>query len=305
MKQTFKKLFGTLLASVLLIGSMQVKAQAQENTTTFVFIAPEGAMEKNIFNIINYKTYELTENKDIVDNKFIVQYDSDQSWRFSVFNPGYEMTIEAPEELKKYSDYNINYVTGEAGASDITVWLSKACYGYEFICTITPVADESTVNFQFDASAEDLAKLTVRDFALPYPDFYIQDQISDNKLAVSYIAYDKFAFQMPKGYVVEIVPPANLTADVDYVITEGTYNSDYELYETSIQVYSGCDGETFTVDISADSKGGVYDINDLNDGIYKVYNMNGVEVLSTRDSSELKNLVPGIYIVNGKKMIKK
>ena len=39
------------------------------------------------------------------------------------------------------------------------------------------------------------------------------------------------------------------------------------------------------------------------DGIYRVYNIHGMNVLNTRNVAEINNLANGIYIVNGKKMI--
>lgn len=39
------------------------------------------------------------------------------------------------------------------------------------------------------------------------------------------------------------------------------------------------------------------------DGIYKVYNLQGLKVMETKDSSDLQSLPKGIYVVNGKKVI--
>lgn len=38
------------------------------------------------------------------------------------------------------------------------------------------------------------------------------------------------------------------------------------------------------------------------DGVYKVYNLQGVKVLETKDASEINTLAKGIYIINGKKI---
>lgn len=40
----------------------------------------------------------------------------------------------------------------------------------------------------------------------------------------------------------------------------------------------------------------------FNDGILRVYNLQGVNVMNAKDSSALKSLAPGIYIINGKKV---
>ena len=47
---------------------------------------------------------------------------------------------------------------------------------------------------------------------------------------------------------------------------------------------------------------GVTHIIDDVDGVYRVYNLQGVNVLNTTDALEINNLQPGIYIVNGKKV---
>ena len=39
------------------------------------------------------------------------------------------------------------------------------------------------------------------------------------------------------------------------------------------------------------------------DGIYKVYNLQGVKVLETKDGAELNSLGKGVYVINGKKVI--
>lgn len=38
------------------------------------------------------------------------------------------------------------------------------------------------------------------------------------------------------------------------------------------------------------------------DGVYRVYNLQGVKVLETKDASQLNNLPKGIYVINGKKI---
>lgn len=39
------------------------------------------------------------------------------------------------------------------------------------------------------------------------------------------------------------------------------------------------------------------------DGVYKVFNLNGVKVMETKDSSKVNSLPAGLYIVNGKKIL--
>lgn len=44
-------------------------------------------------------------------------------------------------------------------------------------------------------------------------------------------------------------------------------------------------------------------ISESSDGSYKVYNLQGIKKLDTKDKCELNSLTPGIYIINGKKVI--
>ncbi|MCH5233814.1 MAG: hypothetical protein J1E16_00850 [Muribaculaceae bacterium] len=45
-------------------------------------------------------------------------------------------------------------------------------------------------------------------------------------------------------------------------------------------------------------------VDNATDGIYKVYDLNGVKVMETKDASVVNNLPKGIYIINGKKILK-
>ena len=42
---------------------------------------------------------------------------------------------------------------------------------------------------------------------------------------------------------------------------------------------------------------------DENDDYYRVFNIQGVNIMNTRDKSDLKKLNPGIYIINRKKIV--
>ena len=71
--------------------------------------------------------------------------------------------------------------------------------------------------------------------------------------------------------------------------------ADYD-YEFSDFYYS-------TYFIQLEPAGGVESLLSASDnGVYKVYNLNGVKVLETKDASEINSLQKGIYIVNGKKV---
>ena len=69
-------------------------------------------------------------------------------------------------------------------------------------------------------------------------------------------------------------------------------------YENSPFYYS-------TYFIFSDTAGVESVITQPQDGVYRVYNLQGVKVMETNDVSEINNLSKGIYIVNGKKVVVK
>lgn len=60
-------------------------------------------------------------------------------------------------------------------------------------------------------------------------------------------------------------------------------------------------GEVFSFTISLDINAGVGNVLVDKSGVYEVYNVSGVKVLSTTDAAAVNTLAPGLYIVNGKK----
>lgn len=92
-------------------------------------------------------------------------------------------------------------------------------------------------------------------------------------------------------------------------LEEGTYRINVpEAY-----LYINVDGETYlNMGTSLDNvvigeeegdQGGINGIVSEN-GVYKVYSINGVKVLETKDSTSLQKLPKGVYIINGKKVAK-
>lgn len=57
--------------------------------------------------------------------------------------------------------------------------------------------------------------------------------------------------------------------------------------------------------VDTESGDGVESILNSKDGVFSVYNFNGVKVLETKDASEVNALPKGFYIVNGKKIVVK
>lgn len=107
----------------------------------------------------------------------------------------------------------------------------------------------------------------------------------------------------------------NLTGDV---ITGGDYdNPDYEkdvtftgqasFSEDLSVIAGGADGYVLNKDmyityIFTDVNAGVETLPVITEGIYNIYNLQGVKLMSTKNISDLKNLRSAIYIVNGKKV---
>ena len=91
------------------------------------------------------------------------------------------------------------------------------------------------------------------------------------------------------------------------------FNDDMSVMVSGVQIYSPLsDGprdefghpETFFTYIFTDmEEAGIKGISSLDDGIIRVYNLQGVSVLKTKEKDDLKSLAPGIYIINGKKTI--
>ena len=57
------------------------------------------------------------------------------------------------------------------------------------------------------------------------------------------------------------------------------------------------------VEFSVTTSTGINEVVDALDGRYVVYNINGILVLDTDNAAELAGLTPGLYIINGKKVI--
>ena len=156
------------------------------------------------------------------------------------------------------------------------------------------------VTFEFEAPAEAMETLLINDYASQE---YIQSKIKDNKLDVSfYYGYNTYSFNVSDEYVMSIIPPADLIEGEDYYIFDGMDDPNRQTYDVIIELYEGANGSTFNVVIK--DKSGTSGIETIeNNNGYVIYNLNGVEVLRTTDYNELKTLMPGIYIVNGKKLV--
>lgn len=101
--------------------------------------------------------------------------------------------------------------------------------------------------------------------------------------------------------------PGNIEADEEY-----TY--EIEMPTSTVKNINNChliayiiDGESGAVInasmVSMAGSGVESLVADPTDGIYKVFNLQGVKVLETKDASAVNALAKGIYIVNGKKVV--
>ena len=164
---------------------------------------------------------------------------------------------------------------------------------------VEPEVIISTATFEFDAMPEGLASLEILDYATQ--DF-IQDEIVNNSLTVSYIDINTYSFSVPENYEVTITGPEALEADVDYVVYPGTLDTVTGLFTTVIELYQSASGSVFTVKIVPSTITGVDAIGNPANGLYIVYDIKGFEILRTADINEFKQLASGLYIVNGKKI---
>ena len=87
-----------------------------------------------------------------------------------------------------------------------------------------------------------------------------------------------------------IMPVASFQIRNDYYLN---FTNEY----TTISYQIGADGTITVGDISTQVE--VME----SDGMFRVFNLQGVNVLNTRDINEIRNLAKGLYIVNGKKVI--
>lgn len=141
-----------------------------------------------------------------------------------------------------------------------------------------------------------------------------------------YISFDDEALEVYNPYDSEIsiidysdpdAPRINLTWGENISIVDNKVVVDieglglvdkqyYELYIEEDYFYVGDENKTsaavsytFEFDILAGITGISADAN----GMYRVYNLNGMNVLNTTDARDIKGLAKGLYIINGKKAI--
>lgn len=127
-------------------------------------------------------------------------------------------------------------------------------------------------------------------FETDYEGAIVAPEIEGNvvKLDVSSVCAEKgngvYCLTIPYEGVMIDETPEVATASIDPAGEHTTYSNEHYLY------------------ISVDDTVGVAVIGADADGMWRVYNYNGVNVLTTNNGADLKNLEKGLYIINGKKV---
>ena len=106
-----------------------------------------------------------------------------------------------------------------------------------------------------------------------------------------------------------------IPGSIPSTLTAGqSYEYSIELSASNCSVISNCtvvamivNTQTYQVINAAQMRltgdAGIENIIENSDGIYRVYNLQGVKVLETTDASQVNSLPSGIYILNGKKIL--
>lgn len=125
---------------------------------------------------------------------------------------------------------------------------------------------------------------------------------------------DDLAVQVSINDGAERIVPAYVTEDGDLAINVSQYSSSdgkpiegnyyFTIYSGIVKNSEGKVNKRQTIRYRFASSG-VKAVGITDDGSFKVYNMNGVKVLDSQNKESLESLPAGLYIINGKKVIKK
>lgn len=142
-------------------------------------------------------------------------------------------------------------------------------------------------SYVMPAGASDF--MPVEDFIATLNPGYAQ-WMQDNLYVLAPTGYDRFG-NITYG---EMMLSGNVSFSDDFNVISGGVESwvNDDAYDYQYFTY-----------IMTDAMAGIESIVDENkDGVYKVFNLNGMSVMTTTDKTELNNLGKGIYIINGKKV---
>ena len=121
--------------------------------------------------------------------------------------------------------------------------------------------------------------------------------------------YEEVAREIDSTYGIEGSVPENITSFTPYTFSR-------ELPLDNVEDISRCEVVAMLLDTATGEvvnaatteienvSAGVESIKDTADGIYRVFNLQGVKVLETKDASAIDSLPKGIYVINGKKILR-
>ena len=123
--------------------------------------------------------------------------------------------------------------------------------------------------------------------------------------------FDEVARAVEGPFGIDGSIPSTIKAyqDYEYTVTFDTSDIDEFDYNESYVVAFIINNKNKGVIVNGDEvalgtpQAGVESIVAAQDGVYRVFNLQGVKVLETTDASAISNLGKGIYIINGKKVI--
>lgn len=176
--------------------------------------------------------------------------------------------------------------------------------------TVAGITNSATILFEGDSNG--LATLDV----YKYPE-YTNDAVLDLDgwdFSFTYSSSVTYLFTVGEDYEIEIVSTVDPEDGENWSLGEAyslkvventgtSYKTENDVLGTTLTIKKGSNGATFTVTVN-EKNAGVKGIASDNAPL-KVYSITGNHVLTTTNKEQLKNLKPGIYIVNGEKIILK
>ena len=188
----------------------------------------------------------------------------EQTFQFNVYNLWTE-SQPVCEETEESGVYNISW----AGITYLSVTDSSSINPF--------IVGSDGVRHELIESNDPYEGINPGEYALTF--FYDEDTWNYE----SYLTVNLNGMGLATGEYDLILPEALL-------ILSAPDFTDYLNSEAYIPVY-------------IDDTTSVETVSGVNEGIFRVYNLQGVKVLETEDASAIQNLNTGIYIVNGKKML--
>lgn len=147
-----------------------------------------------------------------------------------------------------------------------------------------------------------------------YPEYTVGDEVEleDNILSFTFTEKVTYLFTAGKGYGITITSDIDSNDGENWALGEGSSYKKGSNGESTgevasegvtLTIYPGASGAEFTISVTPDEAS----VNNIKDGrkVLKVYGIDGLPIITTENSEDINSLAPGIYIVNGKKIIVK